>query len=127
MSLLYKQECYEIIGACMEVHSNLGNGFLEAVYQEALSIEFNNVDIPFLREQKLDIYYKGKLLNKYYIADFICFDKIIIETKASTGFNSVHDAQLLNYLKATNKKLGVLVNFGQKSLQYKRIINEYYF
>jgi len=127
MSLLYKQECYDIIGACMEVHSNLGNGFLEAVYQEALSIEFNNVNIPFLREKKLDIYYKGQVLSKYYIADFICFDKIIIETKATTELNSVHDAQLLNYLKATNKKLGVLVNFGQKSLQYKRIVNEYYF
>jgi GxxExxY protein len=107
----------------MEVHRELGGGFLEAVYQEALSLEFNENSIPFLQEKMIDIYYKDKLLNKKYICDFICYNEIIIELKAVDKLKSEHTAQVLNYLKATNMKLGLLINFGGKSLEYKRLVN----
>jgi GxxExxY protein len=121
-NIIYKDESYKIIGACMEVHNKLGCGFLEAVYQEALAIEFERRKIPFVREKLLKILYKGIVLKKEYVADFICFDKIIIETKAATELKSDHIAQTLNYLKITGYKLGLLVNFGTTSLKYKRIV-----
>lgn len=117
-----KTETYEIIGAAMEVHQQLGNGFLESVYQEALGIELKTRNIDFEREAPLIIFYKHQILSKKYIADFICHDQIIVELKAISGLCSEHDAQVLNYLKATNMKVGLLLNFGSKSLQYKRII-----
>ena len=120
--LIYKDESYKIIGACMEVHNELGCGFLEAIYQEALAIEFSIQNIPFQREHELDIYYKGELLNKKYYPDFICFNKIIVELKALSALASDHEAQVLNYLKATGYKLGILVNFGETSLKYKRLV-----
>jgi len=120
--MLYKDESYRIIGACMEVHKTLGCGFLEAVYQEALEIEFTNLSIPFQREKQLDIRYKDKLLSKKYQADFICYDKIILELKAIDSISGIHIAQVLNYLKATGYQLGIIVNFGEQSLRYKRII-----
>ncbi|HYX07760.1 MAG TPA: GxxExxY protein, partial [Bacteroidales bacterium] len=120
--ILYKEESYAIIGACMEVHSELGPGFLEPVYQEALEIEFKQNNIPFEKEKPLAIQYKDQFLQKRYIADFICFEKIIIELKALSQLTSEHTAQVLNYLKATHLKLGLLVNFGAKSLEYKRIV-----
>lgn len=122
MNLLYKEEAYQIIGACMEVHRELGCGFLEAVYQEALEIEFGKRNIPFEREVPLRIRYKEVVLKKEYIADFICYDNIIVELKALSELASVHESQVLNYLKATGLKLGILVNFGQESLEYKRLI-----
>jgi GxxExxY protein len=122
MDLLLKDECYEIIGACMEVHRNLGGGFLEAVYQEALALELGHRDIPYSKEEKLEITYKGTKLEKYYMADFICYDNIIVELKALNSLASEHEAQLLNYLKASGKRLGILVNFGEKSLKYKRMV-----
>lgn len=122
MDLLLKDECYEIIGACMEVHRNLGGGFLEAVYQEALALELGLRDIPYNKEEKLEITYKGTKLEKYYMADFICYDNIIVELKALNSLASEHEAQLLNYLKASEKRLGILVNFGEKSLKYKRMV-----
>ena len=106
----------------MEVHKNLGSGFLEAVYQEALSIEFEEAGIPFEQEKRLTIDYKGHLLKKAYIADFVCFDKIILELKAIENLKSEHIAQVINYLKITDFKLGLLVNFGSASLQYKRVV-----
>lgn len=118
----FKQECYRIIGCAMEVHKTLGPGFLEPVYQEALSWELSASGIPFQKEKVLDIWYKGTKLNKKYVADFICYDEVILETKAMEGLTPDHIAQVLNYLKATNKKIGLLINFGAKSLQYKRII-----
>ena len=121
-NIIYKDESYKIIGACMEVHNNLGCGFLEAVYQEALEIEFERRKIPFVREESLKIQYKGIELKKEYVADFICYNKIIIETKAATELKSEHIAQTLNYLKITGYKLGILVNFGTTSLKYKRIV-----
>ena len=121
-NLIYKEESYKIIGACMEVHKELGCGFLEAVYQEALEIEFNNQGIPYEREKELKIYFKGIELRKRYNADFICYDKIIVETKALSNLTDDHLGQVLNYLKATQFKLGLLVNFGQPKLEYKRIV-----
>jgi len=122
MELIYKNEVYKITGAAMEVHSELGCGFLEAVYQEALELEFQFRKIPYRREAKLDIYYKDILLKKYYEADFICYDKIIVELKALSGLTSEHESQLLNYLKATNLRVGLLINFGKQSLEYKRMV-----
>ncbi|MDD2550637.1 MAG: GxxExxY protein [Bacteroidales bacterium] len=119
---LYKEETYDIIGCAMEVHNELGCGFLEPVYQEALSIVFREKNIPFVKEKSLDIKFKGQVLNKKYIADFICFDKIIIELKAIDTINSQHLAQVINYLKCTDKRLGLIINFGTSSLQYKRVI-----
>ena len=108
----------------MEVHRELGCGFLEAVYQEALELEFNARNIPYEREISLLIEYKGERLKKEYVADFVCFDNIIVELKALSELNGVHESQVLNYLKATGFKLGILVNFGEQSLVYKRIIKE---
>ncbi|MDZ7846871.1 MAG: GxxExxY protein [Owenweeksia sp.] len=117
-----KDECYRVIGCAMEVHNELGCGFLEPVYQEALGREFFESEIPYVKEQRLDVSYKGRLLNKKYIADFICFDKLIVEVKAMEGLLPEHTAQVLNYLKATGLKVGLLINFGATKLQYKRVI-----
>ena len=106
----------------MEVHKELGPGFLEPVYQEALEIEFNKQNIPYQKEKELSIKYKNVILNKKYYADFVCFNKIIIELKALSGLTNDHKAQILNYLKATGFKLGILVNFGETSLKYKRLV-----
>ena len=125
VDLIYKEESYKIIGACIEVHKELGCGFLEAVYQEALEIEFKNQGIPFEREKELKIYFKGIELRKRYNADFVCYGKIILETKAAKELCDNHRAQIINYLKATKMKLGLLVNFGETSLKYERFINNY--
>jgi GxxExxY protein len=106
----------------MEVHKTLGHGFAEQVYQEALSIEFQSKAIPYLNQVPLKIEYKGKILNKYYIADFVCFDNIVLELKAVNQLSSAHMSQVLNYLKATDKKVGLLINYGAQSLEYKRIV-----
>ncbi len=124
VSIIYKEQSYQIIGACMAVHRELGCGFLEAVYQEALEEEFTLRNIPYVREESLPIIYKGKVLNKRYQADFICFGKIIVELKALLELSSLHKSQLINYLKVTNLQLGLLVNFGQGSLESKRVINK---
>jgi len=118
----HKEMTYKILGCCMEVHSELGNGFLEAVYQEALAIVFEEKGIPFEKEKAIDILFRGKILNKKYNADFLCFDEIIVELKACESLSPDHISQVLNYLKATRKKIGLLVNFGTPKLQYKRII-----
>lgn len=106
----------------MEVHRELGPGFLEPVYQEALELEFERQGIPFEREKELKISYKGHILKKKYAADFICNDKIIVELKALSALSGGHEAQVLNYLKATGFKLGILINFGEESLKYKRLV-----
>ena len=122
INLVYKEESYKIVGACFEVHKELGPGFLEPVYQEALSREFMIQKIPHERETTLTITYKDIKLDKKYIADFVCFDKIIVELKALNNLTTEHEAQVINYLKATGFKLGILVNFGSKSLEYKRLV-----
>ena len=121
-NIVYKEESYSIIGACMDVHSELGCGFLESVYQEALEITFNEYRIPFIKEAEININFKNKVLDKKYYADFICYNKIILELKAVSALTEIHEAQVFNYLKATGYKLGILVNFAEKSLVYKRIV-----
>lgn len=122
--IVFKEESYRIIGACMRVHSELGSGFLEAVYQEVLEREFAKSNIPFRRQEKLSLTYQGEKLKKYYIADFICYDNIVLEIKSSSFMHDNMLKQTKNYLKATNMRLGLLVNFGEKSLHYKRILNK---
>ena len=121
--IIFKEESYKIIGICMNIHSTLGNGFLEAVYCEVLEKEFVKNNIPYKRVVKLDLFFNGEKLDKKYKADFICFDNIILEIKAVSFIHENFTKQTLNYLKATDKKLGLLINFGEKSLKYKRIIN----
>jgi GxxExxY protein len=113
---------YAIIGASMEVHRQLGCGFLETVYQEALAIEFSKQNIPFRREVRLPIHYKGQLLATVYCADFICFDSVVIELKALARMSGTEEAQLINYLKATGYEVGLLLNFGARSLQHRRLV-----
>ena len=120
--LLCKEECYKIVGACMAVHRELGHGFLESVYQEALAIEFQRQGIPFQKEKEFGIIYKGITLHKTYKADFICYGQIIIELKALSGLTNDHVAQLLNYLKATSLRVGLLVNFGTQSLEHQKYV-----
>ena len=110
--LLYKDECYKINGCIYAVNKNLGGGFLEAVYHEALEIELKREKIPFVSKQKIDIVYAGIPLTSKYIADIVCYDKIIIEIKAVSKINEQHKAQLMNYLAATGFQLGLLVNFN---------------
>lgn len=123
MDLIYKEESYRIIGACMKVHQELGHGFLEPVYQEGVTIQFKQDGITYEREKELLIYFKGIELEKKYVADFIVFGKIILELKALSKLTPDHEAQVLNYLKATKFRLGLLVNFGQPKLAYKRLVN----
>ena len=122
MELLHEDLTYEIIGAAMEVHATLGAGFLESVYQEALAIELLSRGIPFETEKLLNIFYKGIKLEKHFVADFICDNKVIVEIKALSALTTEHQAQVLNYLKATGIKVGLLINFGSKSLEHKRMV-----
>ena len=115
-------QTYAIIGAAMEIHRQLGHGFLEAIYQEAAVIEFPLKQIPFEKEVALPVKYRNILLPTYYRADFVCFSEIIVEFKALTRLSTVEEAQLLNYLKATGLKRGLLINFGASSLQTKRLV-----
>jgi len=111
-SVLFKEECYEIYGCIYAVNRKLGAGFLEAVYQEALEIELSRKNIPFVSQQELEILYDGVPLTSKYVADIVCYGKIIIELKAVSKINDQHKAQLMNYITATGFKLGLLVNFN---------------
>ena len=115
-------ETFAIIGAAMEVHSELGRGFLELVYQTALALEFQERGIPFSAEVALPIRYKTKLLTCAYRADFVCFESVIVETKAIATLTSADEAQLINELKATGLQRGFLLNFGAASLEHKRLV-----
>ena len=125
--LLYKEITEKIIGAAMEVHRILGPGFLEAVYEEALCIELKKKGLSYQNQVELKINYQGITLKHKYRADLIVEDKVIVDTKATTGLTDSDGAQIFNYLKATNKKVGLLINFGKKSLEWKRFICETYF
>ena len=119
---LFKDLTQAIIGAAMEVHRELGSGFLEYVYEEALCYELNLREISFERQKELNIYYKDLLIPKKYKPDLIVEDKVIVEIKATSGLTEIEEAQLLNYLKATKMRVGLLLNFGKKSLEVKRRI-----
>jgi len=119
------ERTYKIIGAALEVHKELGCGFLEAVYQEALAREFTAQEIPFKSQAIIGIEYKGKPLDKTYQPDFVCFNEIIVEIKALAKLTGIEEAQLINYLKATGLKVGLLLNFGSKSLEHKRLVLGY--
>ena len=119
--LLHSEETYKIIGAAMEVHKIIGCGFTEPLYQEAFEQELFLRCIPYQREKTFHVTYKGKLLNKDFRPDFVCFDTIIVELKAVQDLVDEHYSQVYNYLKATGLQLGMLINFGKKSLEYKRI------
>ncbi len=120
--LIYREEAYRIIGLCMEVHGILGKGHSEVVYKDALEYEFSINQIPFSREKSYKIEYKDIILPREYNADFVVYDKIILEAKAIEGLTSSHMKQALNYLAASKLKLGPLINFGEDSLTHKRII-----
>jgi GxxExxY protein len=122
LKILYKDESYKIIGAALSVYNEIGSGFLEAVYQEAIEKEFCLQNIPYKREVSFPIYYKGELLSKNYIADFVCYDKMIVELKAVSSLSPEHKAQVINYLKASKLELGLLVNFGESKLKYERLV-----
>lgn len=121
--IIYKAESYRIIGSCMKVHAELGPGFLESVYQEALSKQFVKDNISFEREKLINVFYDNEKLDKYFKADFLCFDKIVVEIKAAKFIHNNNILQTRNYLKSAKIQLGLLVNFGEKSLIYKRILN----
>jgi len=122
--LIYAEEAYELQGAIFEVYKTIGCGFLEAVYQECLEKEFTLQDIPFESQTELKLDYKGEILKQTYKPDFICFDNIIVEIKAVKELTNEHQAQVINYLKATDMELGLLVNFGSyPKAEIKRLIN----
>ena len=120
--LIYKEESYKIIGLCMEVHRELGHGFLEIVYKDALEILFRQNNIPYEREKEYTIMFKGIILKHNFFADFVVFDKIILEVKSAAGLADDHVARTINYLKTSGNKLGLLVNFGRMKLEYKRLV-----
>lgn len=121
-NIIFKEESYKILGICFEVHNNLGPGFLEIVYRDALEYEFKKANIPFQREKEYKVNYKGIVLPHQFYADFVLYDKIILEVKAVKRFSDEFTAQCLNYLKVSDNKLALLVNFGDIKLRSKRII-----
>lgn len=120
--LIYKEEAFQIIGICMDVHRELGGGFLEIVYKDALEYEFRNKGIYYEREKQFDIKYKEIILPHKYYADFTVFDKIILEVKAVDGIPDEFIKQTINYLAVSNYRLGLIVNFSRDKLLYKRVV-----
>jgi len=122
MSLIYKEESYEIIGSCTEVHNELGHGFLEIVYKDALEVVFRQNNIFYEREKAYPIYFQTVLLPHQFYASFVVFEKIILEIKSMSTLHDEHVAQTINYLKVSGNRLGLLVNFGKEKLEYKRLV-----
>ena len=119
--ILFEIETAKILKACMNVFNELGNGFLEKVYQEALELEFQLMKIPYKRETKIEIFYKEQKLNQTYYADFLCYNEIIVELKSISKLVNANKAQVLNYLHGTKKSVGLLINFGEASLKWERL------
>ena len=123
VELFFKEEVYQIVGSCLEVYKDKGHGFVESVYQDCLEIEFELQKMPFDRKKVLTLEYKGRSLDHWFAPDLICYEQIIVEIKAVKELADEHRAQLLNYLKATGLKVGVLVNFGHHpGLQWERLV-----
>ena len=122
MGIIHKEESYQIIGICMEVHNNLEAGFSEIVYKDALELEFKNAKIEYSREKEYAVNYKGINLSHKFYADFVIFDKIILEVKGKNKIADEDIAQCINYLKVSGNNLALLVNFGEPKLNYKRIV-----
>jgi GxxExxY protein len=120
--LIYKEECFRIVGACMEVHRELGKGHNEIIYKDALELEFKTQSVSFVRERPYTVSYKGAVLPHSYVADFVVLDKILLEAKAIEQLTDSHIKQVLNYLAASKLQLGLLMNFGQDSLIWKRVV-----
>ena len=120
--IIYKQESYQIIGKCFEVHNNLGPGFLEIVYKDALEYEFRKANITYAREVEYVVHYQDIILPHKFYADFVVFEKIILEVKAKSSLTDEFIAQSINYLKVSGNKLALLVNFGELKLSYKRLL-----
>ena len=121
-NLLYKEECYKIIGLCIKIHNKLGKGFKEVVYKDALEFELQLNSVPYEREKIFNIAYEQKTAPRKFSADFFVFDSIILEIKATSFFHPNNFSQILNYLKASKILLGIVINFGENSLKFKRIV-----
>jgi GxxExxY protein len=122
MNLILKEECYKIVGICMEIHRILGSGLLESVYKDALEYELSQHKIPYEREKMFEIAYKNIILEHKFYADFVVYDNIIIEIKAVGAINDAHKAQTINYVRLSKGRLGIIINFGQPSLEYQRVV-----
>lgn len=123
-NIVYKDESFRIMGACFDVYKHMGNGFLEAVYQECLGYEFKDRNIAYVEHPKLNLKFKERTLKQSYVPDFLCYDKIIIEIKSVRKLADEHRAQVINYLKATDIKLGILINFGHyPKVEDERFVN----
>ena len=120
--LLYREETHRLIGLCMEIHRELGKGHGEVIYKDALVVELSRASVPFARERKFEVNYKGVILPYLYYADFVILDKILFEAKAAEKLTDAHVKQVLNYLAASKLRLGLLVNFGADSLEWKRVV-----
>ena len=120
--IIHKDESYKIIGTCFEVHNNLGPGFLEIVYKDAIEYEFKKANIPFEREKEYTVNYKGEILPHKFYADFVVFDKVILEVKAVSHITDKFTAMAINYLKISELKLALIVNFGELKINHKRIV-----
>jgi len=120
---LFQEECYEIIGVCMDIHKILGPGLLEVVYKDSMEYEFTKKDIPFEREKRFDVHYKDAILRHNFYADFVVYGNLILEVKACAEINKDHVRQTLNYISIAKSSLGLILNFGAQSFQQKRVIN----
>src|SRR6266705_1067097 len=120
--LLYKDEVFQLVGYCMEIHSELGKGQDEVLYKDAFTVDLQRAQIPFSRERKYEVTYKGVILPHHYFADFVVWDKILFEAKAVEKLTDSHTKQVLNYVAASKLRLGLLVNFGGDELEWKRVI-----
>jgi GxxExxY protein len=120
--LLFKDESFKIIGICMEIHKTLGMGLKEINYKDAMEIEFLEQNIPFQREKRFVVKYKGKILRNPYAADFLVYDSIVLEIKSVTSIIPAHISQALSYLSVSQQKLGMVINYGEKSLVWKRVV-----
>lgn len=120
--ILFKDESFKIIGICMEIHTALGMGLKEINYKDAMELDFDEEQIYFEREKRFEVIYKNKVLRNPYITDFIVFNSIILEVKCVTAISETHTAQLISYLNVSGCKLGMVINFGERSLTWKRLV-----